>query len=111
MRVLTQETFPYKLKLDAKDKQILAHLALDVRIPYITLAKKVLLSPDAVRYRIDRLKKEQVLIGTRTLVALGALGFSSYHLFLSLHPPNLKKEEDYIHFFETDPRVNAALQY
>ncbi|MEK6962893.1 MAG: Lrp/AsnC family transcriptional regulator [Nanoarchaeota archaeon] len=111
MRVLTQETFPNKLKLDAKDKQILAYLALDVRIPYTTLAKKVLLSPDAVRYRIDRLKQEQVLIGTRTLVSLGALGFSSYHLFLSLHPPNLKKEADYIRFFETDSRVNAALQY
>jgi Lrp/AsnC family leucine-responsive transcriptional regulator len=98
-----------RIKLDAKDKQLLAHLALDARQSYSTLAKHVLLSPDAVKYRLERLRKRRVLLGARTLLNLAPLGYASYHLFLSVHPPQ-EHESKLVAFFD-DPRINASLQY
>ncbi|GAG48377.1 unnamed protein product, partial [marine sediment metagenome] len=41
-----------QIKLDIKDKKILALLSVNCRIPLTQLSKKVALSRDAVNYRI-----------------------------------------------------------
>lgn len=111
MHVLKYEEKGPLPKLDVKDKRILACLAANARMTQSAIAKEVLLSPEAVKHRIQRLRERKVLLGARTIISGAKLGYFSYHLFLSLHPPSLSHEAAYVKFFQQDRRVNAALQF
>lgn len=50
-------------KLDKKDNQLLKFLDQDVRAPISTLSKRLGITENAVRYRIERLKSRGYLIG------------------------------------------------
>ena len=109
MHVLVQQNEP--IRLDSKDKQILLELSTNARKSYSEIAKAVRLSPDGTKYRITRLQENNVLIGSRTVVAFARLGLTSYHIFLSIHPPDKKTENELINFLENRVEVNAILQY
>jgi Lrp/AsnC family leucine-responsive transcriptional regulator len=99
------------IKLDKKDRRILTLLAENVRTPARTIAKAVQLSPEAVSYRINRLKERKILTGARTLIDLRPLGYASHHVFLSLHPPSTKAEQVTRAYLNGHPQVNAVLQF
>jgi Lrp/AsnC family leucine-responsive transcriptional regulator len=109
MHVLVQETEP--VEIDAKDKQILLALAENARKSYREIAHAVRLSPDGVKYRIARMQERHVLTGARTMVSFARLGLTSYHLFLSIHPPNKEMEAALVAFLQARGEVNAILQY
>lgn len=60
--------------MDAVDRQILAVLQEDGRLPVAQVAEKVGLSRPAVAERIDRLQRSGVIRGTTLVVAPEALG-------------------------------------
>ncbi len=72
------------IKLDSYDRAILKELDSDARQPLSTLSRKVHLSRDAIRNRINRLLKARIIRGFRPDYALE--GNVSY-LFLSLQDP------------------------
>ncbi|HXH33345.1 MAG TPA: Lrp/AsnC family transcriptional regulator [Plantibacter sp.] len=49
--------------LDEIDREILAALTSDARVPLVTLAARVHLSRNAVKQRIDRMERDQVIAG------------------------------------------------
>ncbi len=93
------------LKLDIKDKKILAELELDGRAPLSKLSHKAGLSKSNVAARITRMKKAGIL--TRFIVGLSneALGGTFYRLYFSFQntPPNF--EHDLIKMFYTLPNA------
>lgn len=62
--------------LDSIDSNIVRALAVDARLSYAELGRKVGLSPSAVAERVHRLEAEKVILGYRALLDERAFGFS-----------------------------------
>ena len=83
-------------KLDVKDKKILDLLDTNSRLPYSVLAKKVGLSQEVVRYRINRLVEENVISKFFTNINMAKLGFVFYKVLAKLHNINDEKKTEII---------------
>ncbi|MFQ5620790.1 MAG: winged helix-turn-helix transcriptional regulator [Candidatus Nanoarchaeia archaeon] len=64
-------------KLDVKDRKLLYHLSRNSRLSYTQLSKRIGLSKNAVKYRIERLKREGVVKKFASVVNLRSLGLST----------------------------------
>lgn len=111
MKFLQQVPAERKVRLDAKDKQLLHWLSIDARTPATRLAKKVRLSHDAVRYRIRQLEKAGVIQGYRALVDATRLGFDAYHILVSLRQPGREAEKAILQAFQRNPSVRAVIKF
>ncbi|MBU1976210.1 MAG: Lrp/AsnC family transcriptional regulator [Nanoarchaeota archaeon] len=82
-----------KVKLDKKDKRILYELDLNARQPYSLIAKKVGLSQEVVRYRIERLQKNKVLRGFLTVFGPAQMGYSYHKIYIAFQNISIAKEK------------------
>ena len=57
-----------KLHLDVIDRKILAYLQEDARVTLTEMAKRLYISRNAVRYRIELLEKDGLIDGYTTLI-------------------------------------------
>jgi DNA-binding Lrp family transcriptional regulator len=99
------------VKLDVKDRKILALLSADARMPVTQLAKQVQLSHDAVQYRIERLKKEGVIIGFFPNVDYSRLGYYVFHMFFLLSEESPEEQTRFIRFVSKHPNVISVIEY
>ena len=83
-------------KLDLKDKKILYELDLDSTQTDNQIAKKVGLSRDAVRYRINKLVENGYINYFMTVLNSMKLGFNWYRTFFKFQNITIKKEEEII---------------
>ncbi len=97
--------------LDIKDRKILFLLSLDARTPLTQIAKRVNLSRDAVKYRVDGYQKAGVLNGTVTVVDVAKLGYHAYHIFVRLNSLSKEAERSLINDICTMPCVRAVLRF
>jgi len=75
MKVLEKsESNKNQIQLDLKDKKILKLLSINARFSLSRISKYVRLTRDAVKYRINRLEKNNVITGYLTLINLKKLG-------------------------------------
>lgn len=92
-------------KLDLKDRKILYELDLNSRISYGQLARKVGLSKNAVSYRIQQLKKENIIKKFRAVIDAGNLGFFVFRLYINLCNTTPEKENEIVAFLRSKPIV------
>ena len=104
MKVLAEKAVA--VKLDAKDKAILSSIVKNVRKPLSKIAKEVSLSRQSVEYRINQMKKQQLLVGSRTVVNTRKLGYQTYHVFL-----NTIQEQALVERATKAEFVNAIILY
>lgn len=90
-------------QLDRKDKQILTELDVDARQSYHQIAKKTGLSKEVVKYRIDRLIKNQTILRFHTVINYFKLGLVKFKLYLRLTNTNKEKLEEITHYFHKHP--------
>ncbi|MFA5796929.1 MAG: winged helix-turn-helix transcriptional regulator [Candidatus Woesearchaeota archaeon] len=64
--------------LDLKDRKILTLLEDNARESHSTIAKAIGLSKDSVKYRIQRLEKQGIIGGYRTIINLSKIGYELY---------------------------------
>lgn len=64
--------------LDKKDRKLVCLLSQDARMGLAQMAKQVGLSKNAVRYRIDRLRKKGIIKYFSCVLDIGALGFETF---------------------------------
>jgi DNA-binding Lrp family transcriptional regulator len=90
-------------KLDVKDRKLLYYLSRDCRMSHTQLSKRIALSKNAVKYRIDRLQKEGIVKKFASVVNLGAMGLNTVTLLLRFNEDVYEKTEiiEYFknHFF------------
>jgi len=92
-------TFGKTRKIDDKDKKILEILLKNGREPITSIAKKVKMSHDAVRYRIKKLREDGVILKYEVLINGPLIGYNIYALVLiSLGGYTAKEKEDFIKF-------------
>lgn len=96
----TRKSFFHKMapepsfSIDDADRRLIQSLASDARLTYSELSEKTGLSRTAVKRRISRLMKHDVILGYRTFPRLGKIGFSSHMVFLQMHKMNKERESE-----------------
>jgi DNA-binding Lrp family transcriptional regulator len=79
-----------RINLDLYDKKIIFYLSQNSRIPISDLAKKLRISPQRLKYKIERLKKE--ILSPAMFLNFPLLGIPSYIIFV--HKLNEKQIEE-----------------
>jgi len=109
MKVLSQKEISERIALDKVDLKILAVLVNNSRTPLSEIAKKVRLSRTSVEYRIKKMKENELIVGSRTVVNLPKIGHNSYHVFVE--PLKLDDEKILLEKAVSNPAVNAVISY
>lgn len=94
------------MDLDKKDKQILSILDWNARIPISRIAKQTRLNKDVVRYRINKLEKNQILEGYYTIINIAKLGYLTFRIYFDLINLNKENEDKIINYL--DKKFNAG---
>ena len=97
------------MKLDKSDKIILTNLEFNARIKEKELAKLCHLSKDSIRYRIKKLKDQDLISGHSAFIDYTKLGCISYKVYLKIQGT----EEDWINlrkFLDSNKAVFARFE-
>lgn len=94
-----------KIKLDVKDLKILSELDKDSRQSNSRIGKKVRLSKEVVKYRIDRMLKEGIITRFYTVTNYFKLGISKFKLYLRLTNCNKEKIEEIAKYFNNHKKT------
>lgn len=81
------------LNLDVKDRKILYYLSINSRMSDTQLARKVALSKNAVKYRIERLKKEGIITKFISMINIGAISLDTFTMLLRFNEDVYKNPE------------------
>jgi len=93
------------IKLDHYDKELLYQLDHNARQSYVQLAKKVGLSKDAIKYRMNNYLKTGLLDGFYTLIDTPKLGYYSLRVYFNFRNTTTKKEEEIIQYLIKQKQV------
>ncbi|MFH1591424.1 MAG: winged helix-turn-helix transcriptional regulator [archaeon] len=108
---ISEELRIKNVKIDVKDKRILALLAENARIPLSQIAKKVQLSRDAIDYRIKRLQREGVIIRFFPVIDLKRFGYYIFHVFFLIDEMNRDKQVELLDFLKNHPHIRNIIEY
>ncbi len=87
------------IKLDLKDKKILAVLAKNSRTPCTTIGRIVGLSQENVLYKINRLKEQNIIVDFFTAIDSRKLGILSFVVFIKFSKISKEKQQTLIENF------------
>jgi Lrp/AsnC family leucine-responsive transcriptional regulator len=93
--------------LDIKDRKILSEIEMDARISLSSLGEKVGLSKQVVKYRLEKLEKENIIQGYNALIDLGKLGETIYIVYLKLMQISSSKEKEWIQEISKNQNIVA----
>ncbi|UCD13280.1 MAG: AsnC family transcriptional regulator [Thermoplasmatales archaeon] len=85
--------------LDSKDHKIIYHLFLNSRESLSSIGKKVGLPKTVIKYRVDRLVKENIIQNFNAMIDVFKLGYSVYRLNLVFQYASPEKEKEIIDYF------------
>ncbi len=99
-----------EIVLDLKDKKIIAELSLNARANISDIAKKVGLSKQVVKYRLENLEKRKIIEGYYAILNINKLGYLYNRIFLKFQNVNPDKENEIIKFFITHKKIGWIAQ-
>lgn len=88
------------MRLDLKDRKILYELDFNARQTDSEIAKKVKLKRDSVSYRINRLKRNNIIKNFVTILNHNALGYLAFRIFFKFRDLSPDKEEEIVNFLK-----------
>ncbi len=93
-------------KFDEYDKLILKELDINARKSLVELSKKVKLSRDAIKNRIQKLVDNQIILAFNPIYNPPKMGFPTInYVFISLYNPTEKQEKEFIEFLKNNKNV------
>lgn len=93
-------------EMDKTDKKILKLLNDNARQSLAEMSRKSGLTRDVIRYRIQKLEENKVILGFRPIINAPGLGFPMItHVYFLLTPESLEQEEKFISFLKGLPHV------
>ncbi len=96
-------------KVDSKDKLILKELSNNSRLDYVSLSKKVKLTPPAVRTRIKHLEKSGIISKYSIFVSLYNLNLYQYSVFIT--NKNIDVHERFLGYLSLHKKVSFIAEY
>ena len=97
------------LNPDKKDRDLLYQLDLNGRFTYSQLAKKVKMSKQVVKYRVERLEKEGFIKGYFPMIDTSRLGYITFRLYLKFSDVTPAKREEIIKYLKNRKAVWAVV--
>ncbi|MBI5871587.1 Lrp/AsnC family transcriptional regulator [archaeon] len=107
MQVLTE--IGGRIRLDRKDLRILYSLCQNIRVPLSQIAKEAMLSRTSVENRIKNMRMVGLIVGSKTIINIQALGYHTYHVFI--RPLSKMREKLFLEKVLKDGNVNAVISY
>ena len=99
-----------KINLDQLDQKIISELS-GVSLPSnLEIARKLNVSNNTIRNRIEQMKKNKVLLGYRLFINPYTLGRKSYILFLEMANLNLEIEKNLMNYLKTISQVTFVVR-
>ncbi len=97
--------------LDKKDKKLIYELDFNARMPLTQLARKIGVSKQVAKYRLENLQKKKIIRGFYTDINSSKLGYEIYLIYLKFQNFNPKIEKGFIkHVSEQESiGVNASI--
>ncbi len=99
-----------RIKLDKTDKTILSLLSKNSRIKNTEIAQKTKVEEDAIRIRIKKLEKSQVINGYTIILDPTRLGYESYYLLLSIENLNRELLSKIRYYAHNNPNIIFCVQ-
>ncbi len=93
------------IKIDLKDKKILNEIEMNARVSHAEIAKKVGLSKQVVKYRIERLEKEKVIQSYFAVIDIARLGYFPHIIYVKFIGLSTEKENQWIEQMNKHPAV------
>jgi Lrp/AsnC family transcriptional regulator, leucine-responsive regulatory protein len=94
-----------KIKLDVRDMKILAELDRNARQSNSQIGKKVGVSKEVVKYRIDKMIEQGVILRFHTVVNYFKLGIMKFKLYLRLTNASKEKIEEIAEYFDSHKKT------
>ncbi|MFC1648002.1 Lrp/AsnC family transcriptional regulator [Nanoarchaeota archaeon] len=94
-----------EVKLDYIDMKILKIISTNARIQIVDLAKEINSTVDIVRYRIKKLKENQVIQGFRILIDYEKLGYQLFKILITTQNLNEKTEKAILEYCSKQPNM------
>lgn len=73
-----------KIELDNKDLDILKLISANSRIEYVEISKKLMLTPNAIKYRLKNLEQSGIIKGYTISIDMRKLGYEWYNIQIKL---------------------------
>lgn len=94
-------------EIDSVDKQIIGYLLQDARMPYLEIARKLIVSGGTIHQRIEKLKDAGIIEGSQIRLNLKQLGYD-VTVFLGVHLKSTKDLPKVIELLREMPEVTEA---
>jgi Lrp/AsnC family leucine-responsive transcriptional regulator len=105
-----KETETLSISLDEKDKKILQLLESDARIQYKEIAEDLQMSSDTVKYRIERMKEQNVIEKFMPVINFSKLGFFQFACVIRFNYLTEKEHHEISKYFQELPQVMRAIK-
>lgn len=99
------------IKLDENDKKILYLVSRDARMTFNEISKNVRLSPDSVKYRIERMIKNGIIVKFIPDVSFRQFGLYKFSVFFQIIEITKEKENNFINYLKSNKNILAIRQY
>jgi|SRR3989339_384485 len=93
------------VRLSDNDLKVLKLLANNARMSNVDIARRAKISPDGVRYCLNKLEGKKVIQGYKPLLDISKLGYLWHIMFLRLKISDEKQGEEFIGFLKNLPEV------
>jgi DNA-binding Lrp family transcriptional regulator len=95
----------YSPDIDESDKKILAILSKEARTSLVDIAKELEMTPNAVRYRIKRMKEAKIIQGARIILDRNKIGFLSYKVLIKIDSFDDKEVKRFLAHVTEHPNI------
>ena len=94
--------------LDNINKKILEELSKNSRESLVEISQKLSLTPNAIKERIKKLKRDNIILSHRVEINYHKLGFSHYRIFLHLENFSNHEENKLTHFLNSLSEITSV---
>ncbi|MEK6927945.1 MAG: winged helix-turn-helix transcriptional regulator [Nanoarchaeota archaeon] len=96
-----------EIKLDERDKKILKILSINARTKLIDIASKSKTSIESVLYKIKRMEKERLILGSRAYFDMDKIGYFYTLLLINMTQMSKSNQEKIKNFAKTNPNIDS----
>lgn len=96
-------------KLDLVDKKIIYELDFNSRMSLSELAKKVGISKQVAKYRLENFQKRKIILGFNTDINASKLGLEIYMVYFKFHKMPLEIERKFIKYMCSQEGIGANI--
>ncbi|MDP2750154.1 MAG: winged helix-turn-helix transcriptional regulator, partial [Nanoarchaeota archaeon] len=107
--IVPERTEEKEISLDIKDRKIIEVLSRNSRTPITRLAKILGYSKEVVKYRIDKLVKDNVITDFYAVVESSKLGYDRFNLYLEFYTLTREDENMIVEYLLKHPNISWVI--